>query len=113
MQRITITQFSYEPATQDFVGTVTGIIEADEEGAQVRYGGEGWLRVRVPDPQTNGSLGADDDPLRWAELFPQFVGGGDTEVAIEEVSTAQAAQPKLPDVAAPALAALAAAIQQH
>lgn len=111
MQRITITQFSYDPAVQDFAGTVTGIIEVDEEGARVCRGGEGWLRVRVPDPNGDGSLGADDDPLRWAELLPSFVGGGDTEVAIEEIAAAQAAQSKLPDVAAPALAALAAAVQ--
>ncbi|MDX6679108.1 MAG: hypothetical protein QOE31_3160 [Solirubrobacteraceae bacterium] len=113
MQRITITQFSYEPGVQDFVGTVTGVIEVDEEGARLRHGGEGWLRIRVPDPQANGSLGAEDDPLRWAELLPEFVGGGDTEVAIEEVAIAQAAQSMLPDVAAPALAALAAAVQPH
>jgi hypothetical protein len=113
MQLITITQFAYQPTVQDFVGTVTGIIEVDEAGARVRHGGDGWVRVRVPDPQAGRSIGADDDPLRWAELLPEFIGGGDTEVAVQEMAAEQAAEPQLPDVATPALAALAAAVHSH
>jgi hypothetical protein len=110
MQRITITQFTYQPAVQDFVGTVTGLIEVDEQGARVRHGGEGWLRVRVPDAELHRSIGSEDDPLRWAALLPDFIGGGNTEVSVEEVAADAQSEPALPDVAGPALAALAAAV---
>jgi hypothetical protein len=109
MQRITITQFTYQPAVQDFAGTVTGVLEVDENGVRLRHGGEGWLQLRVPDPQSGGSLGAEEDPLRWAELLPATVRGGDTDVTVEEVADDD--ESSLPDVATPAIAALAAAVQ--
>jgi hypothetical protein len=106
---VTITQFVYQPAVQDFVGTVAGVLEVDQEGARVRHGGEGWLHVRVPDGE-GGSIGAEDDPLRWARLLPEFVSGGDTEVSVYEVAASRSAELVLPDVATPALQALAAAV---
>ena len=113
MQRITITQFSYQPAVQDFVGTVTGVIDVEDQGACIRHGGEGWLRVRVPDAEADRSIGVEDDPLRWAALFPAFVAGGDTEVTVETITSARGEQTSLPDVATPALAALSAAVHSH
>ena len=109
MLRITITQFAYQPAVQQFVGAVTGVIDADERGARVVHGGEGWLLVRVPDVETGGSIGADDDPVRWATLLPDFLSGGDTEVSVHEVA-ARSVAPALPSMAKPAVEALAAAV---
>ncbi|WP_028063142.1 hypothetical protein [Solirubrobacter soli] len=107
MQRITITQFAYSPAAQDFVGTVTGVIDYDGREVHLRHGGEAWLQLRVPDPTTGESLGVEDDPQRWVELFPSFVGGGDTDVTV--ASFIQGERPAMHDVT-PAIAALAAAV---
>jgi hypothetical protein len=112
VRRVTITQFTYQPAIKDFTGTVVGVIDVDEHGVRLRHGGEGWLETRVMDFERGVSVGAGDDPLRWAELLPGALGTGNTEVSVEEVAPAAPIEDRA-EVASSALAALSAAVHSR
>jgi hypothetical protein len=112
MQRLTISQFNYEPDIRTFVRQVISVIEVDGGRLRVAQGTDRYLAIPAIDIATGEAVSASDDPARWAELLSETIGYGDIEVSLEAVAdSTREAKSSQPD--AEATEALRAVVRAH
>lgn len=86
MHRLSIHQFRYVADTQQFVPDEIAVFRVTADGVTLERGeGEAYALMRVPDPETGASIGAEPDPVRWARLMESYL-EGDVRATFEQVA---------------------------